>query len=316
MSRSRSSRVGVCRTGLGVHRLCAARLRATILGALLLGLAATATAEEPSTASTALAEELAATVQRWIDAGWLPDPLVTGAPYVLDLPPGPSADLGLLVSGSDPLVVRGVRPGGWAQRAGLAVGDRILAVDGAPVGDAEQSGGAGARLRGALLATAPGATLELRVLRDGRELTLSAPSPVRALPAIRLAVGADAAIPVAGGEGSACARLSTFPSPPVQSGVFDAAIQAVDGRAAGPSDAVTVRVEPGLRVVRLSERIPPAFRPAVPIRRGDRDGTVEFALWVEPGRTYLLGARPIGTGGGRGGYWEPVVWRTVAEPCR
>jgi hypothetical protein len=316
MSRSGVSRVGIWRARLGVRRVSAGRTRATILGALLASLAATAAAEEPSTASTALAEELAATVQRWIDAGWLPDPVATGTPFVLDLPAGPSADLGLLVSGSDPLVVRSVRPGGWAQRAGLAVGDRIVAVDGVPVSGPERPGGAGARLRGALLASAPGATVELRVLRDGRELALSAPSPVRALPAIRLAVGADTAISVAGGDGSTSARLSTFPSPPVQGGVFDAAIQAIDGRAAGPADAATVRVEPGLRLVRLSERIPAAFRPAAPVRRSDRDGTIEFALWVEPGRTYLLGARPIGVGGGRGGYWEPVVWRTVAEPCR
>jgi membrane-associated protease RseP (regulator of RpoE activity) len=295
--------------------------------ALLLAMAGPATAAGGDPKAPVLGDELAATVLRWIDAGWLPSPEESALSFLIEVPASRHADLGLLVvEGSvagDGLLVRSVRPGGWAQHAGIEAGDRIVAVGGQSLGGASGSAsGVGARLREALLATTPGSPLEVVVSRGGKERRLAAQSPVRLLPGMRLEVGATDISPVpadgagSASDGSTCARFSTFPSPPMQGGLFEAAILSVDGGVAGPSDATSVRVAPGMRVVRLTERIPARLLPAGLGRQRDRDNSMEIAVWVEPGRTYLLGARLTGSTRNRPGYWEPVVWRAVAETCR
>ena len=58
-----------------------------------------------------------------------------------------------------------VTPDSPAARAGLKRGDVIMAVDGKPIDDV-------GRFRNLIAGTAPGTTLKLTVLRDGREQTL------------------------------------------------------------------------------------------------------------------------------------------------
>ena len=77
----------------------------------------------------------------------------------------PALARGLGVSAERGVIVGDVAPDSPAARAGLKRGDVILAVDGTPVDDV-------GRLRNLIAGTAPGTTLKLTVLRDGREQTL------------------------------------------------------------------------------------------------------------------------------------------------
>ena len=60
-----------------------------------------------------------------------------------------------------------VEPGSGAAKAGLKVGDRIVAVDDTSVPRA-------AELGGIIRSKKPGDTIELKVVRDGKELTIKA----------------------------------------------------------------------------------------------------------------------------------------------
>jgi len=77
----------------------------------------------------------------------------------------PALARGLGVSAERGVVVGDVAPDSPAARAGLKRGAVILAVDGKPVDDV-------GRFRNLVAGTAPGTTLKLTVLRDGREQTL------------------------------------------------------------------------------------------------------------------------------------------------
>lgn len=75
-------------------------------------------------------------------------------------PEGPRAWLGFYPQGYDGgVVLTGVVPGGPAERAGLARGDLILSVDGAPVASLRE-------LYRTIWKKAPGEALSLQVLRD------------------------------------------------------------------------------------------------------------------------------------------------------
>lgn len=64
-------------------------------------------------------------------------------------------------------LVANVEPGSAADRAGVKQGDVILDVDGRAVSDSNE-------LRNAISSTAPGTTVALRVVRDGKEQTIKA----------------------------------------------------------------------------------------------------------------------------------------------
>jgi hypothetical protein len=294
-----------------------------VLGIALVGWSSAAIASDERT-DGGLAGELAAAVQHWLETGLMSDPGSTGQTVDVVLPPMARLDLGLLVEpdrgGARGLRVIGVRPGGWGQRHGLEMSDLILAVG--PADNVESAADRDSRLsavglREQLLALGVGTEIGLLVLRGGREIELTGPSPVRQLPAVRLVVGdsasgSDAAVrqPPAG-----CARLSAFPVPPLQLGLHEAAILSIDGVSV-PTDRATSRVDPGFRTIVVGERVPPSFLAGTTRRGGDRETTREFSLWLEEGRTYLIGARLLPAATSRGRYWEPVVWRTLDEACR
>jgi len=296
--------------------------------ALVLGIALAATSSvaiaSDERADGGLSGELAAAVQHWLETGLMSDPDNTGQTVDLVLPPMARLDLGLLVEpGQDDaggLRVMGVRPGGWGQRQGLEMNDLILAVgsaDDVRATAGRDSGLSPGSLRERLLALGAGTDVGMLILREGRELELRGPSPVRQLPAIRLVVG-DAA----SASGTAlkepavgCARLSAFPVPPLQLGLHEAAILSIDGVSV-PADRASSRVDPGFRTIVVGERIAASFLAGTSRRSGDRETTRQFSLWLEEGRTYLIGARLLPGATNRGRYWEPVVWRTLEEACR
>jgi serine protease Do len=84
----------------------------------------------------------------------------------------PSLAEGLGVSPRAGALVADVQPGSPAEKAGLASGDIIVAVDGEKVEDAN-------RLTFTVGAIAPGTAVELRILRDGKENTLKATTAER-----------------------------------------------------------------------------------------------------------------------------------------
>jgi putative serine protease PepD len=85
--------------------------------------------------------------------------------------PAPTARLGVSTAPSDDgspgAVVMAVSPGSAAADAGLAAGDRIVAVDGASVAGPDELGGL---IRG----HQPGDTVKLTIVRGGREMTITA----------------------------------------------------------------------------------------------------------------------------------------------
>jgi serine protease DegS len=73
------------------------------------------------------------------------------------------------------LQITGLRPNGPAHRAGLRVGDFILAIDGHPAANSTA-------VSRQIAHTLPGDTLELQLLRDGQQLTISALAGERPTP--------------------------------------------------------------------------------------------------------------------------------------
>jgi S1-C subfamily serine protease len=69
--------------------------------------------------------------------------------------------------GSAGVEVTEVTTGSGAEAVGLLVGDRIIAIDGAPVAEFEE-------LAGLIVAYAPGDTVDLEVVRDGEPVTIRA----------------------------------------------------------------------------------------------------------------------------------------------
>lgn len=206
---------------------------------------------------------------------------------------------------ADGLMVMAVTPGGSGDRIGLRVGDRILAVNDRPLtGTLEPS-----KVMNEALATRR--DLELRVSRDGRELTLSG------------AAAADTAATVAPGCGYVTNR-GTLPH--VSDRLHPVEILDIDGRGR-PVDANRHRLEAGLHVVIVGERIEDirfdplqqAQRSRMRSREGARAGKA-LVVDVRPGVRYRLGARFLdrnlsSRAISENAYWEPLVWQEVEDAC-
>lgn len=84
-----------------------------------------------------------------------------------DLDPTRAQELGLPASAARGVLVTRVSPGSPAQRAGLAVGDVIVSVDGREASNLN-------RLRNLIALTPPGREIAIGVLREGRERSIPA----------------------------------------------------------------------------------------------------------------------------------------------
>jgi hypothetical protein len=226
------------------------------------------------------------------------------------------------------VVVLGVASGSSAASIGLRPGDRLIAIDGTSLvgfeSDSEGRSLALAPLREHLLEDAD--SVELRVVRDGVEQTLSGPVQVVELPAYRLSLGsalaqATLAAEDSSGSSSSCGRISTFDIAPRTQQLYAAVLIAIDGKLPGPRDLDNRRVSPGRHVLRVAEAIDPRrFGDIARFQRSRpyRDRYKEIEVDVQPGITYRLAARflPEHRHSIRdGAYWEPVIWKETPESC-
>jgi hypothetical protein len=175
--------------------------------------------------------------------------------------------------------------------------------------------------------------LALRLLRDGEDQRLAGVVEAVDLPAMRVELVASAdpnagAVAsagdgrVAGDPASSCARVTTFHAAPRSRDLYPARLLAVDGELPGPSAQDSFRIEPGRHVLTVAEIIDEREFSPVANQQRSRHGrqlvrTIEID--ARPGVTYLLSARLLRDRRGSildAGYWQPVVWKERAEPCR
>lgn len=235
-------------------------------------------------------------------------------PVVLQQPARVRNELGAVVDpqpgdGGPPRIMA-ITPGGAAERMQLAVGDRLLAVN----GHALTAESAAATLRQAVDSDA--GQLAMQVQREGSVLALQGEVERVELPAYRIEVD-----PLPADRG--CGRISLTLKPPAAERLYPAVLHEIDGRLPGPLDNEVFRVRPGTRVLKISE--------AIDGRQFDRIENLQrvkllrnerfkyLTIDVEPDTTYRIGVRfdPEKTRPVRDqAYWEPVVWKTQEQRCR
>lgn len=262
----------------------------------------------------------------------------------VDSPPQKVSNLGLLVDSKgggagDGLHVLAVTPGGNAERMGLRAGDVLLALNGTSL----TADNGAATLRRTVDTLPDGGRLDFNVRRDGRAQTMGGASASMYLPAMHLSIGSgtalasngqDTSTPIAppsgpsdkqdpayrGGE-EGCGRISAFDVAPRQQQLHAATLIAIDGVTPGPFGARAYSVKPGPHTVKVGERIEsryisfPQAQRSAPLFGGYK--TIDVV--VEPNKTYFIAARlndAERNNPTNGAYWDPVMWKEVAEACR
>jgi len=261
-----------------------------------------------------IAAELESTLVRLSEMGALSD--AGDRDLVIDRPARLRYELGTVVdTRPDPqgLPVLAVTPGGAAAALGLEVGDRLLEVNGQPLATVADPGPV-------LLAAVEGekGMLAVRLRRDGRELQLSGRAEAVYVPGFQLAVQGPAA------SDAGCGRVSVNARPPVSERIYPLVLHEIDGRLPGPGGAEVFRLGVGRHFLKVSEAIDPDRFTGQQNRQRSKwlfrhERFKYLELDVAADTNYRLGARLIDANRDdiRGGsYWEPVVWREVAEPCR
>jgi len=282
---------------------------AALAVALAIALPAAAAGPDPR-----IAAELESTLVRLSEMGALTD--AGGQALVIDQPARLRYELGTVVdTRADPsgLPVLAVTPGGAAAALGLKVGDRLLEVNGQALTSMSDPGPA-------LLAAVEGhkGMLQVQLRREGGVLELAGRAETVYVPGFQLAVQGP------GGTGAGCGRVSVNARPPVSERIYPLVLHEIDGQLPGPSRAEVFRLGAGRHFLKVSEAIDPNRFTAQQnqqrnhwLFRHERFKYLE--LDVAADTNYRLGARLIDDNRGdiRGGsYWEPMVWREVAESCR
>lgn len=267
---------------------------------------ATAASASPASADPMLDAAVLALLERGVLSA------EAGQPAVLERPAEWRRELGAVIDGQPedgglPRVLA-ITPGGAAERMQLQVGDRLLSANGQPLTTAHP----GPLLRAAVA----GDSLELEVQRGEQRLALRGLLDQIMVPAYRLEVAAvDPAQ-------STCARISVFDNAPRQQRLFQAVLIALDGRLPGPPGS-SWRITPGRHELTVAEAID--SREFVPLHNATRDRLPSklryktLILDAQPGITYRLAAKlnvEQRDSIRDGGYWEPVIWKQSAEPCR
>jgi hypothetical protein len=257
----------------------------------------------------------------------------------VDAPPQKVSNLGLLVDSKggagDGLHVLAVTPGGNAERMGLHAGDVLLALNGASLSSTDGA----TTLRRTVDALPDGGRLDFNVRRDGHSENVGGTSASMYLPAMHLSVGSGTALASnagdAGARGSApgsygngpadtsqgCGRINDFDVAPRGQGLHKATIIAIDNHAPGPHGSQSYQVSAGPHTLKIGENIEERYFSFNSRQRNAQVGggykTIEVN--VAPDTTYLVAARlneDKRDNPANGAYWDPVVWKEVAETCR
>jgi hypothetical protein len=284
------------------------------------------TAAAPA-AREALREEMREVLTRMVAAGALSEDAAGQAPLAVESPPDRVVSLGLVLdtaSRSGPTVLA-VTPGGNAQALGLRGGDRLLSLNGAAL-----AGASAQFLREQTARVGSGGAVRFELERDGQRLSVGGVLRPLQVPGFRLEVGGSAglasgasralaaALPAAGSEASGCGRISHFPIAPRSDKLFKARIVLIDGTLPGPTGQDSYRVAAGPHEVTVAENIDYRDLPTTFSRERRQGGEKRFSVEVRPDTTVMVAARLLEHSEQPriGGYWEPVAWKEIHEPCR
>lgn len=265
-----------------------------------------------------LDQEFRQTLVRLAQAGALP---AGDQPVLVERPAEKVSNFGLLVDRDheDGLLVLGTLPGGSAEQMGLRAGDRLVAANGQGL----RGPGSSERMRSLLDGIEEGDPLDLQVLREGTEQRLVGTVDSLELPAMRVELlPADGGGRVPADPDSRCARITTFPAAPRSRSLYPARLIAVDGETPGTAGQDTYRIEPGRRVLTVAEVIDSSQFQAIANMQRSREARNTYRtleIDVQAGVTYLLAARLHRDRSTRildASYWQPVIWKERAEPCR
>jgi hypothetical protein len=247
----------------------------------------------------------------------------------VDAPAQRVSDVGVLVdstsaqSARDGLHVLGATPGSTADRLGLRPGDVIVAINGTSLR------GLGADERGRALAATTmrhvvddlpaTASVAVEVVRGGDSLALTAPLHAVQIPAMHVELGDGGAGGMGGASEAGCGRISSFDVAPRGEHQYGVRILLLDGSTPGPSGTSSFRVAAGEHHLLVAENIPTRAFGIGEIATRRRQTSKPLTVVVEPGMTALIAAQlhlDKASDLAHGGYWDPVVWRQIAEPCR
>lgn len=209
----------------------------------------------------------------------------------------------------DGVTVLAVTPGGAADRLGLRPGDRLRAINGRRLDDTAKPG---STLESALQES--DGTLRVEVMRNGNPLVLSG--------------RADSVSSAAQGVSRSCGHVSARAGVvPRREDIFAADITQVDGRSTPLYPEYRHKLSAGNHVLVVRDFIDPKRLNSAQLAQIAKLKKFAYArayksivVNVEPGMTYYIGARllrdKLDTQSIRdNAYWEPVVWKKVAEAC-
>jgi len=295
---------------------------------MIAATASTALAGTPQAAEQRLRDELRVLLVDLVQSGAFGATAPGQIELVVDEPARRVADLGLVVDSTgaeqarDGLHVLGTTPGGSAERMGLRSGDVIKAIDGASlVGLGSHAHGgalAATRLREAVDALAEGGELVLDVRRGGQDLRLRGAVASTSLPAFRLTLGTSTAPAAASGGAGGCGRISIVDVAPRQQGLHAVTLNRIDGRTAGVGEQTSFRLPAGEHLLELGELIESRYLGFNDRLRNQQPRYKSLRVTVRAGTTQFVAARlhpERRTEWVDGAYWDPMVWREVAEPC-
>lgn len=238
------------------------------------------------------------------------------------------ANLGALVDSTsaanarDGLHVLGATPGSTADLLGLRPGDIIIAVNGTSLrglGEDEHGRALAATTMRRIVDDLPdSASVRFDVVRGGSTMTLSTALDHPSLPPLHAALGA-AATATAPQSAEGCGRISAFDVAPRGERLYAARILLLDGTTPGPHGTPSFRVPAGEHHLLVAENIPTQALGVGEIATLRRQTSKPLTVVVEPGMTALIAAQlhlQNASDLSHGTYWDPVVWKQIAEPCR
>jgi hypothetical protein len=332
-----------------MHKTNYRRLRA-MTWCFALGLSSAAGADTPNAAAAPggaspqaeqrVRQDMQATLSNLGSSGALgqhPDQVAVS----LDEPARRVTSLGALVdstsaqSARDGLHVLGATPGSNADRLGLRPGDVIVAINGTSLrdlgGDQHGRALAATTLKAVVDGLPDDAKLQLAVMRGGSAVTLSGPLEPVYLPAMHVDLGGAVAsadvhpaaalastAPADAAPAEGCGRISMFDVAPRGEHLYGVRILLIDGTTPGPLGTPAFRVSAGEHHLLVAENIPTTQLGAGEFATFRRQTSKPLTVNVKPGTTAMVAAElhpGKATQLNNGGYWDPVVWREVAESC-